>query len=257
MIHYEKNHLSFRVNNGFNLHFLPHMHQEIEILYVKKGSMLVTLQHTTYTVNASDIVLIMPHVLHGYHSPEPSEHIITIFNSSLISHYHSLMTMQCQYPIIEGTSLHPDVPFYLEALLNPEVKQDTGLQKGYLYLLFTRLMPQVSFVKSEHSPHQDLLYKCLEYIHLNFYESLSLELVARHLGVSSTYVSRLFNNSVGYSFTYYINTLRINYAKYLLQETTRPITQISFDCGYENVRHFNRVFKEMTGTSPRAYQRSL
>ena len=118
-------------------------------------------------------------------------------------------------------------------------------------------MPQVSFVKSEHSPHQDLLYKCLEYIHLNFYESLSLELVARHLGVSSTYVSRLFNNSVGYSFTYYINTLRINYAKYLLQETTRPITQISFDCGYENVRHFNRVFKEMTGTSPRAYQRSL
>lgn len=257
MIHYETNHSVFRSWSGTNMNFIPHMHQEIEIVYIKKGSMLVTLQHTTHTVHASDLILIMPHTLHEYKTPEFCEHITLIFKSDLIAHYQSIMSKQCTHPIIRGSNIHLEIPSYLEALLLDETKLEVGLLKGYLYLLFTRLLPELNFVKVKHSSHQDLICNCLEYIHLHFKDPLSLDHVATHLGVSPYYVSRIFNKSIGYSFTYYINTLRIDYAKYLLRETTLTITEVSFECGYETIRHFNRVFKDFTGLSPHNYQLSF
>lgn len=254
MINYETHQSSFSIGCSSNINFLPHMHQEIEIVYMKKGSMEVTIQHTAYTLTASDIALIMPHTLHGYHTPESSEHIILIFKPDIITHYKPLMTKQCTLPVIRGDKLHQDVPLYLNQLLLEETSSDIGLLKGYLYLLFTRLLPELNFIKAKHSSHEDLICSCLEYIHLHFKEPLTLDTVAGHLGVSPYYVSRLFNKSIGYSFTYYINTLRIDYAKYLLRETTLSITEISFECGYETIRHFNRVFKDFTGFSPHNYQ---
>ena len=257
MIDYETHPSPFKIFFGSNINFLPHMHQEIEIIYMKKGSLLVTIQHTTYTINGSDLALIMPHTLHSYKTPESSEFIILIFKQDFIPYYQSVMTQLCSTPIIRNDALHPDINTYFDQLLLDETKSEVGLIKGYLYLLFTRILPHLHFTKVHHSEHQDLIYKCLHYIHLHFKEPLSLDTMAQHLGVSPYSISRVFNKSIGYSFSYYINTLSIDYAKYLLRETNLSITEISFECGYETIRHFNRMFKDLTSVSPHSYKLQL
>ena len=156
--------------------------------------------------------------------------------------------------MIFASNLHPAIPSYLDALLLEETKQDVGLIKGYLYLLFSRLLPQLTFTKKEVSDHQELLYNCLEYIHHHFKEPLTLTDLATAIDVTPTYISRLWNKSIGYSFTHYLNLLRIDYARYMLRESTLTITDIGFACGYETLRHFNRVFKEFTGSTPQHYR---
>lgn len=254
MISYETHKSPFVSYVSTNMNFLIHFHPEIELLYVTKGSVEVTVQQTTYTVVANELVVIMPHTLHSYSTPDFSEYILIIIKPSLITYYQSFMAKQCACPIISQDKLHPDIPDYLKALTLHDTIQNTGLLKGYLYLLFARIIPSIDFISPSIAPRHALIYRCLDYIHLHYTEIITLDLLASYLGVNSSYVSRLFNKTIGYSFTYYLNTLRIDYAKYLLKESTLSITQISFECGYQTLRHFNRIFKELTGHAPSTYQ---
>jgi len=68
------------------------------------------------------------------------------------------------------------------------------------------------------------------------------------------YLSRCMKKYFGISVTEYINALKINYASNLLLRSNTPIISICFDSGFQNVSHFNRVFKKEYGISPREFR---
>jgi len=78
---------------------------------------------------------------------------------------------------------------------------------------------------------------------------------AIHLSPSS--FSRFFKRMTGRTFVAYAHELRIADACRRLAEGPQSITDICFDCGFENVSNFNRVFRRLRGVSPREYRRSL
>ena len=55
------------------------------------------------------------------------------------------------------------------------------------------------------------------------------------------------------TFSRYLNTVRVEKAIFLLRDTRHPlpVTSIASQCGFDTIRHFNRVFKEITGTNPK------
>lgn len=85
--------------------------------------------------------------------------------------------------------------------------------------------------------------------------SCSRERVARSLGINENYFSRIINQHYGKRFTEIINGHRIRDAQAMLMaKPDESVTSIAFAVGFSSIPSFNRVFKEMTGQSPRNYR---
>lgn len=85
-------------------------------------------------------------------------------------------------------------------------------------------------------------------------DDLSLDAVADALFLDKYYISKLFPAKLGVGYVEFIRSQRIIKACELLVSTDHPITDISYDCGFRNQSTFNRVFRQMTGMSPREYR---
>lgn len=83
---------------------------------------------------------------------------------------------------------------------------------------------------------------------------LSIEKVNQHTGVSVYKISGLLKKHLNVSFKQYLNQVRIEEAKHLLSSTDRTITEIALMVGYNNTTHFNRIFKQSAGISPKEYR---
>ena len=83
---------------------------------------------------------------------------------------------------------------------------------------------------------------------------LSLKEVAEHVGRNPAYFSHLLSRQKKVTFRELLRTIRIRHACRLLTSTSLSIQEIAGRCGFPNANHFSRVFKEVTGTTPRAYR---
>ena len=90
----------------------------------------------------------------------------------------------------------------------------------------------------------------LSYITNNFSENITLNDVAEQISYSPAYTSTLFVTYTGVNFKNYLDSIRIYEAVKLIKNTNRTITQISTECGFDNIRTFNNTFKRVTGLSP-------
>ena len=71
------------------------------------------------------------------------------------------------------------------------------------------------------------------------------------MNMSEAYFSRFFKKISGMTFSVYLNHIRVNKAIDLIQHRDMSMTEISMGCGFETIRTFNRVFRQITGYSPR------
>ncbi len=107
-------------------------------------------------------------------------------------------------------------------------------------------------------PTSLIVKQALAYIHQNYTRSFSFLELSETIGVSRSYLSRIFKAEIGITSRDYLNRFRIQKAKELLLLSDKSITEIASDVGYEDGGYFSRVFREVSGCSPRAYrQRAL
>lgn len=88
----------------------------------------------------------------------------------------------------------------------------------------------------------------------HYFEELSLSALAEKYHMESTYLSRLFKRETGVNVTNYIAQCRIEKAKELISSGRSSITEIAFLVGYDDYNYFNRVFRKLTGISPREFK---
>jgi AraC-like DNA-binding protein len=99
--------------------------------------------------------------------------------------------------------------------------------------------------------HRDSLIKTIDFINENYGESISLDDAVRVSLLSKSYFGYLFKHMTHKTFTEYLNGVRISKAVELLK--TRhdlKVIDICFMTGYNNVNHFNRIFRAETGCTP-------
>jgi len=99
-----------------------------------------------------------------------------------------------------------------------------------------------------------LVKQAMAYIQQNYTRAFSLKELSDSIGVSRSYLSRIFKLDTGISLWDYLNRYRIQKAKDLLLLSNQSITGIATDVGYEDVGYFARVFREVMGCSPRAFK---
>ena len=97
----------------------------------------------------------------------------------------------------------------------------------------------------------------IDYIQSNLATKLSLEAIAKQVGMSRYYFSTQFKQAMGISPHQYINQQRIDRARRLLKQTERSLVDISMDCGFASQSHFNKVFRQYVNTTPKKYREQI
>lgn len=108
------------------------------------------------------------------------------------------------------------------------------------------------------SPNYALIKKVEYYLsmHLTDAACLSLENMAAYLSLSPQYVSKIFKEEYSQTFTEYITWRRIELAKTYLMQSSATVSQIAEMAGYSDNNYFCRVFKKLTGMTPKEYRLS-
>ena len=126
-------------------------------------------------------------------------------------------------------------------------KRITKTEKEYVYMR----VEKTDIVNAS----EELTQRLLDYIGHNYHNpEIKLADVATELGITEDKALDLLKGTVDMTFRSYLNGLRIEEAKRLLQDSEYQISEIAFKVGYNNVQHFNRVFKEITGETPRGFR---
>lgn len=97
--------------------------------------------------------------------------------------------------------------------------------------------------------------KILEYIEEHIREELSLDLLAKQLHYSTTYISRMFNRYVGLGLNEYINRRRLSLVAIDIRRKTKSISYLANYYGFNSQKYFSNMFKKIFGITPSSYQK--
>ncbi len=99
--------------------------------------------------------------------------------------------------------------------------------------------------------------ECMEYLKQNYNQRLNQQEVAKLFGFHPSTLSRMFHQCIGINYIDYLNVIRIESAKALLQNPDCTISDVTYDVGYESVSYFSKKFKEIVGIGPKKYQKEM
>ena len=117
-----------------------------------------------------------------------------------------------------------------------------------------RTLASSSYAKIAVEDDSRRILKVKSFIAQNYMDELRLKQLADIAGMSSSAFSRFFKLHTGRNLSEYIIDIRLGYAARLLVDTSRSISEISFECGFNNLSNFNRIFKRKKGCSPSEFR---
>lgn len=119
-----------------------------------------------------------------------------------------------------------------------------------------RTLASSSYAKVTVEDDSRRILKVKNFISKNYMDELRLPELASLAGMSSSAFSRFFKLHTGRNISEYIIDLRLGYAARMLVDTAKSISEIGFDCGFNNLSNFNRIFKKKKGCSPSEFRES-
>lgn len=248
--------------------FRAHWHHEIELVLVCQGRVLMGINSTSQVLKAGDIAFSNSGDIHYYESLNThSKLLLIMFNPSLIGNLINLSYCNFTNPFICKDTFDKFVPVkmqdriktcyheILEETINKDVNYDI-LIKSHLFELIgllLRYIPHTTYnFKKQNSgiKCKEFVQSAINYIEENYNENISLERLSETLGISEFYFSKIFNHLTGQSFKTYLNNIRLEKAHEMIISTNKTITEIAFECGFNSLRTFNRVYKNVKGSIP-------
>lgn len=133
---------------------------------------------------------------------------------------------------------------------------DLSLKELLIRLLQSQRLQQYSF-ESDTNSNESRLHYVLNYIKENISEKIAVDTLSKKVYLSRNVFFKWFKEQFGLSPVEYINNERIKLSKKLLAETNNNLQSVSDICGFSDVNYFTRVFKQVEGITPKAYQSLL
>lgn len=231
---------------------IKHLHSSAEIVMVTDGTLEMDIGNRKYAIKSGHGVYISPFELHSFCSPEHNKCHVILFSKELAGYFHAYL----QNKEITGHifSLSRESILLCERTLPEENNTaDYFTAQALLSLLCLDIISGCSLVKKEPCS-DDLIERALQYINQNFANDLSLESVARHVGVRPVTLSKNFSKRLGENFSTYVHFLRCNYAADMMKRSDLTLSEIACRCGFGSIRSYNRVFKALYGMTPTEYR---
>lgn len=234
---------------GVRDHYLIH--------YVVGGKGTYTVNNTVYPLQAGDVFLAKPSQLITYSADEdnPWEYYWVGFNGACAN------KLVLQLPFWEGSPVHhcQNTENVQQALLNiflsrgPDAHCE-ALMVGYLYLFIAELMREAMALEPHHTnTSAQYVLSAIKYIQFNYSHDISIDDIAKAVGVSRSHLYRVFMSNAGQSPIDYLTGYRIDEACHLLRNSQLSIAEIAVSVGFFDQFYFSRVFKKNKGVPPSKY----
>lgn len=131
----------------------------------------------------------------------------------------------------------------------------------FLYILYelsvsddSRVLASSSFAHSAKSTESRRVQKVKQYIDDNYSKPLKLAELADLVGMSPVAFSRFFRRRTDRTLSDYIVDIRLGHAARMLVDTTKNVSEICYECGFNNLSNFNRTFKAKRNYTPREFR---
>ncbi len=246
-------------------HFLAHWHIDVEMVFVCKGSIRIGVNRESRILHQGEMAVFGSTDIHYYDSKDlNSTVIILIFRPELVgspggwpeNHRFEPAFMDLKrldlpirrsitgifYSIANETNHHP--PYY-QLYVSGKIME--------LCALLQRSFPTCnhdSRKKTGKMPDVQKIHYAIQFLQDNYMNEISLEDISARSNLSPYYFSRLFARFTGMNFKEYLNRIRIEKAENLIKANRKSIIDISFECGFNSVRTFNRTYKAIKGIPP-------
>lgn len=155
---------------------------------------------------------------------------------------------------VEIAGVHP---LHLDLYSRQNAKQIEEIaQKEQCYAMLIQMIHGYCLLINSYrqTNYSHLIQRIITYVNTDLTSDLSLKSMSERLSVNASYLSALFKKEVGIPLTDYVNRQRIEQAKKLLVITDLPSKTIAQECGISDVYYFNRLFKKITGYTPKIYR---
>lgn len=243
-------------NNDDNIHW----HENIEILYFIGGECSVVNGSEEIKATKGDIIIINSEDIHG----------IRFYNG-----YAQYILVHLDHTFCETMGFHTSDTRFKKIIRDPEIskimvdalaeqkEQALYYQESIkimmlslLLLLFRRHI--VKDHKEEKASNKIKMTKrIIKYIGKHYDEQISVQDLEAHCRYSRFYISRAFKETTGLTIMTYLNDVRIEKAKSLLQSSNLSMNEIATLCGFESQSYFGKVFKRSEKISPLEYRHKM
>ncbi len=250
-----------------------HFHPEMELVYVNKGKGKRHIGNHLSYFNNSQLLLLGPNLPHNGFTDRlttnGSETLVQFKEDFLGEGFFEIPEMKkvkdmferSKKGIIFGINTKEKLGKKIEKLAEKEGFKQIIVLLEILNTLsktedYTLLNANGYAFEAEpqDSAKIDSIYK---YINENFKEHISLDEIADIANMTVPAFCRYFKKVTGKTFTKLVNEYRVVHATKLLTESQSSITDIAFECGFNNFSHFNKLFKEVTGKSASKYRNEV
>ncbi|MBP3610239.1 MAG: helix-turn-helix transcriptional regulator [Lachnospiraceae bacterium] len=256
---YESRKKEFFVEWKNSVHVPPHLHEAMELVYVTSGTLEFGIGPELYHMEEGDFAIVFPNVIHHYQvwgGRENRAIYVFVDAAAFPAYVNELWKFRPVYPVLCRDSLHDDVANSMKALAERNENNEM-LARAYVQMILAHVFSEMDMMEKDTSDRDDIVYKSVEYVAKNFREDITLEKMAKELGVGKYVLSRMFSKTFHCNFSKYVNGIRLNYAAAILENSKELITNLCLECGFESQRTFNRVFKEKYKMTPREYRNRM
>lgn len=236
----------------YTINFAPHLHDDIELVYVISGSVSAYCDGKEYPLTDGDFFLSFPNQIHHYAQCRRGDYIVLILKPSRLLYLHGIFADgQPQSAVCSGQA---ELATLLQTALEEfQQEGDSCAVDGYLTAFFAKLLKHYSIQKSNTS--RSCVLNILQYCSSHFQEGISMQDVADTLHLSRSHISHIFSYRLKLSFSDYINSLRLSEAVKLMENQAFSMAEVAEKAGFPTIRTFNRVFAKQYNMSPSSYRK--
>ena len=239
-----------------NFNFPIHIHPEYELNYIEnaKGAQRI-VGDSIEEIEEEELVLVtnpqLEHAWRDYNNKPQNIHEITIrelFHRARKGIVFSRETIAKVRPLLKTLSCENDSFYSLIKLL--VILHELSLDKGMRELSTGQFA--INSVSKEHT--NEKLNKVLDYVHFHFSEVIRLADVAKMVNMSEASFCRFIKQHTSKSFIDFLTDIRLGAASRALVDSSLSIAEIGYDCGFNNLSNFNRIFKKKKGVTPKEFR---
>ncbi|PIB33384.1 AraC family transcriptional regulator [Gaetbulibacter sp. 5U11] len=250
-----------------------HFHPEVEMVYVNKGKGRRHIGNHLSYFNNSQLILIGSNLPHNGFTDrltsKGKETLVQFHPQFLGDALNALPEMKTILQLLErakkGILFKPEIKKIvgpkIEKLPKYEgIKRVTKLLEILELLALTNdytLLNENGYVFETQPQDTNKIDKIYKYVNKNFQNHITLDQIAEEVSLTVPAFCRYFKKITGKTFTQFVNEYRVFYATKLLTESQSSITDICFECGFNNFSHFNKVFNEVVGKSASKYRSEI
>ena len=225
-----------------------HFHEGIEIVAMQEGEMEAHHLMHKETLHVGDIFFADSFECHHYKPLTPKIKAIIIVLSSDYTGIFREMYVGKTFPwYMKDKEKNKEIIALMRQWLNEKDKHFM-LNVGYCNLLLSKIAEKYDLEKREEKKDKNVSVKLLKYINDHYVEDISLTAVAKAIGYSKEYCSKIFSEVVGMGFRDYLNFLRLRKAEEyfsMKKDLKMTTTEIVYKCGFNSTATFYRAQKTL------------